>query len=97
MNGISGFIKKLYSLRIYTQFKPKEKVFPHKRLWCTAMLDKFCAIYLILTKEMKWHLWQELLKLTYQIWKPSYDLMQVTIWKYTWTFDKFWQKSYLSF
>ena len=48
-----------------------------QQLWCTAKLDKFYVIYLVLTKEMaqKWHLWQELIKSTWKIWIPSNDWM----------------------
>ena len=51
----------------------------HTTILCTTKLDKFHlnVIYLVLTKEMaqKWHLWQELLKLTSKLWKPSYAWM----------------------
>ena len=41
--------------------------------WCTAQLDKFYAIYLVLAMEKAqvWHLWEELLKSTSKIWKPE--------------------------
>ena len=46
-------------------------------LSCIAKLDKYCRIYLVLTKEtrQKWHLWQDLLKSTSKVCKPSYDWM----------------------
>ena len=54
-----------------------KKLYCIQQLWCTAKLYKFYVIYLVLTKEMaqKWHLWQELIKSTSKIWKPSYDWM----------------------
>ena len=52
-----------------------KKLYSIQPVWYTAKLDMFYAIYLALTKEMaqKWHLWQELLKSTSKIGKPSYD------------------------
>ena len=49
-----------------------KKAVPHTTtLWCTAKLDRFYAIYLVLTKEMSqmWHLWQELLRSTSKTWE----------------------------
>ena len=58
-----------------------KKLFVIQPVWCTAKLDKFCAIYVVVTKEMVriWHFWQELLKSTSKMWKPRYDW--VTWWK----------------
>ena len=56
----------------------KKAVLHTTTLRCTAKIDKFYAICLVLlTMEMakKWYWWQELLNLTSKIWKPSYDWM----------------------
>ena len=54
-----------------------KKLYCTQQLGCTAKLDKFYVIYLVLTKEMaqKWHLCQELIKSKWKTWKPSYDWM----------------------
>ena len=55
-----------------------------------ALLDKFYVIYLVITKKtaQKWHLWQELLKSTSKITKPSYGWM-------TWRRSQFEDISYI--
>ena len=69
------FIKKLYCIQ---------------PLWYTAKLDKFTRSIQVQTKEMaqKWRLWQELLKSTSKIGKPSHDWM-------TWCTQQFEGKSYV--
>ena len=53
----------------------KKKLFCIQPLWCTAKLDRFYAINLVLTKgngsEMTFVAWATKIKL----WKPSYDWM----------------------
>ena len=98
--SINSFRKQMY-------FYEKKNMFCIQPLWSTAKLERFYAIYLVLTKEMaqKWDLWHELLKSTSKIWRPSYAWMTWYrqqaeginyTFKYTLTFDKFWQKYYLS-
>ena len=54
-----------------------KKLYCIQPLSCTAKLDKYYGIYLVLTKEMprKWHLLEDLPKPTSKVWKPSYDWM----------------------
>ena len=48
-------------------------LFCMKQLWCTAKLDKFHLIYLLVTTVISqiWHLCHELLKSTRKVWKPE--------------------------
>ena len=63
--SINSFRKQMYFY--------EKNLFCIQPLWCTAKLDKFLEIYLVLAKEMAqiWHLWQELLKSTSKIWKSE--------------------------
>ena len=82
MNNIKCFLKRHFwgdfnKLFLKINLLLWKKPYCIQQLRCTAKLDKFYEIYLVLTKEMaqKWHLWQELLKSSSKIWIPSYDWM----------------------
>ena len=93
-NHVKSFLERHFygiSINSYRKIYFYEKnLFYMQPLWCTAKLDRFYVIYLVLTKEMAqiWHLWQELLKSIWKMWKSEDG------WR-MWNFDKFWQKSYL--
>ena len=76
MIDVKNFLERHFSRSLKINLH-KEKLSCIQPLPCTAKLDKYYRIYLALNKEMpqKWYLWQDLLKSTSKVWKPSYDWM----------------------
>ena len=77
MIDVKSFLERHFSWISKRYLVLLKKLYYIQPLSCTAKLDKYYEICLVLPKEIPqtWHLWQDLLKLTSKVLTPSYDWM----------------------